>query len=84
MQDLVEYMVRPLVDHPDEVRVNVMEGSASVLIELAVHADDATALRAGDDGGVFAAMQKVIAVAGGDRKPVLDLIDGDQHAAFEE
>lgn len=84
MQELVEYMVRPLVDHPDDVRVSVMEGSASVLVELSVHADDAIALRDGEDGGIFAAMQKVIAVAGGDRKPVLDLIDGDQHAAFEE
>ena len=84
MQELVEYRVRPLVDHPDDGRVNVREGSASVLIELSVHPDDASALRDGDDGGAFSAMQKVIAVAGGDRKPVLDLLDSDQHAAFEE
>lgn len=84
MKELVEYMVRPLVDHPEDVSVNVLEGSASVLIELAVHEDDAAALREGDEGGIFAAMQKVVAVAGGNRKPVLDLLDGSQHSAFEE
>lgn len=76
MKELVEFMVRPIVDHPDDVQVNVMEGSASVLLELSVNESDAAMLRSGGSDGLLAAMQKVIAVAGGARKPVLDLLDG--------
>jgi len=76
MKELVEYMVRPIVDHPDDVQVNVMEGSASILLELSVNDRDAAMLRKGGSDGLLAAMQKVVAVAGGARKPVLDLLDG--------
>ncbi len=76
MKELVEYMVRPIVDHPDDVSVHLLEGDASVLLELSVHPDDAAALRDGDGDSLLSAMQKVVAVAGGARKPVLDLLDG--------
>lgn len=76
MKELVEYMVRPIVDHPDDVQVTQLEGSASVLLELSVHDADAKALRDGGADSLLSAMQKVVAVAGGARKPVLDLLDG--------
>ena len=75
MKELVEYMVRPIVDHPDDVQVDVVDGSASVVIELTVNPADVAGL-AGSDDGLLSAMQKVLAVAGGTRKPVLDLLDG--------
>ena len=78
MQELVEYIVKPLVDHPDDVRVNVIEGKASVMLELRVNAADEAAVR-GDDGIRLRDIQQVLAIAGGDRKPVLELIEsGDE------
>jgi predicted RNA-binding protein YlqC (UPF0109 family) len=74
VKDLVQFMVKPLVRHPDEVSVNMVEGAASVLLELRVHPDDLEAVR-GPRGAVFHSMQQVLAIAGGARKPVLDLID---------
>lgn len=78
MQELVEYIVKPLVDHPDDVRVNVIEGKASVMLELRVNAADEAAVL-GDDGIRLRDIQQVLAIAGGDRKPVLELIEsGDE------
>lgn len=76
MQELVEYIVKPLVDHPDDVRVTVIEGEASVLLELRVNAADLASVR-GDDGIRFRDIQQVLAIAGGDRKPVLELIESE-------
>jgi predicted RNA-binding protein YlqC (UPF0109 family) len=83
VEALVQYLVRPLVRHPGAVSVNVVEGTASVLLELRVHPDDVAAVR-GDKGQTLNAMQQVLAVAGGARKAVLDLIDGDSSSSEEE
>lgn len=78
MQELVEYIVKPLVGRPDDVNVTVIEGKASVMLELRVHASDEAAVL-GDGGVRFRDIQQVLAIAGGDRKPVLELIEsGDE------
>jgi predicted RNA-binding protein YlqC (UPF0109 family) len=40
MKDLVEYVVKSLVDNPDDVQVYEVPGKASTIIELEVAADD--------------------------------------------
>ena len=40
MKELVEYVARALVDHPDDVRVRVVEGERVRVLELKVHPDD--------------------------------------------
>ena len=45
---LVEYMVRSVVDNPDDIQVNAIEGQASLLLELRVNPDDLDALTAPD------------------------------------
>lgn len=82
MEALVQYLVRPLVGHPDSVSVNVVEGAASVILELRVHPDDVAVVR-GDKGQTLNAMQQVLAVAGGARKAVLDLVDGSSSSEEE-
>ncbi len=79
MTELVSYVVGSLVEHPDDVSIDVIEGEASVLIELEVHDDDRQRLTA-DDGALIASIQQVLAIAGGDRKPVLDLVNRDSDA----
>ncbi|HPX29098.1 MAG TPA: KH domain-containing protein, partial [Sphaerochaeta sp.] len=39
-KDLVEYIVKSLVDLPDEVDVNVIEGEKSTILELRVASED--------------------------------------------
>ena len=51
-----------------------------MLIELQVHDDDRQRLTA-NDGALIASIQQVLAIAGGDRKPVLDLVNRDGEAA---
>jgi predicted RNA-binding protein YlqC (UPF0109 family) len=40
MKDLIEYIAKSLVDHPDEVQVRQSEGGSRVRIELSVSKDD--------------------------------------------
>ncbi len=38
--ELVEYIVKSLVDYPDEVSINIVEGERSTIIELRVKQED--------------------------------------------
>lgn len=40
MKELIEHIARALVDHPDEVKVDVFNEGGQTIIELHVHADD--------------------------------------------
>ena len=40
MKELIEYIARSLVEHPDEVQVRAMGGGSRVRIELSVAKDD--------------------------------------------
>ena len=40
MKELVEYIAQSLVDHPDDVTVQVVEGERTLVLELRVHPDD--------------------------------------------
>lgn len=39
-KDLVEYVVKALVDYPEDVQVNVVEGEKSTILELRVSPND--------------------------------------------
>jgi predicted RNA-binding protein YlqC (UPF0109 family) len=40
MKEFIEYVVRALVDHPDEVAVTRIDGEKAVLFELRLNPDD--------------------------------------------
>lgn len=40
MKELLEHIAKSLVDHPDQVTVNEVEGEHSVILELKVAEDD--------------------------------------------
>ncbi|MNI54394.1 hypothetical protein D3C73_1092880 [compost metagenome] len=40
MKDLIAVIAKALVDHPEEVRVNVVEKDDKIEYRLSVHADD--------------------------------------------
>ncbi len=40
MKELLEYVAKALVDHPDDVDVTVIEGEKTKVLELRVHQND--------------------------------------------
>lgn len=83
MQPLAEFLARSLVGRPDDVQISAVEGSASLLLELRVHADDEKLLR-DNRSSLLRAMQVVLNAASGPQKAVIDLVDGHARARGEE
>lgn len=40
MKDLLEYLAKAIVDHPDDVQIEVIEGERSVILQLRVNPED--------------------------------------------
>lgn len=62
MSELVEYIAKALVDFPDEVKVNEVEGSQSLIIELKVAPDDMGKV-IGKQGRIAKAIRTVVKAA---------------------
>lgn len=62
MKDLIQYVSEALVDRPEEVRVNVLEGENSIILELKVAADDVGKV-IGKGGQTAKAMRKILSAA---------------------
>ena len=76
MRELVELMVKALVDHPEEVVVTEVEGQHSSVIELKVAKDDIGKV-IGKKGAHAQALRTIISAAGGKRKKryVLEILE---------
>ena len=74
--ELVEMMVRALVDEPDQVEVNEVEGQHSSVIELTVAREDIGKV-IGKKGAHAQALRTIISAAGGKRKKryILEIIE---------
>ena len=71
MGELVEIIAKALVDNPDEVEVNEVEGTQSVIIELKV-ADEDMGKIIGKQGRIAKAIRTVVkAAATKDNKRVI-------------
>lgn len=62
MKDLVEYIAKSLVDNPESVRVNEIDSSSAVILELQV-ADSDMGRVIGKGGRVVNAIRTVVQVA---------------------
>ena len=40
MKELIEYVVKTLVDHPEEIRISEIEGERTIVFELRCHPED--------------------------------------------
>ena len=40
MKELIEYVVKTLVDHPEDIRITEIEGERTSVFELRCHPDD--------------------------------------------
>jgi uncharacterized protein len=77
MKELLEYLARGLVEHPDQVRVNeVQEDDDSVVLELSVAEDDYGNV-IGRGGRTAAALRTVVKTAAvrSKRRVFVDIVD---------
>jgi len=77
MKELLEYLARGLVDHPDQVHVNqVDEDDGAVVLELSVAEDDYGKV-IGRGGRTAKALRTVVNAAAdeGQRRVFVDIVD---------
>jgi predicted RNA-binding protein YlqC (UPF0109 family) len=75
-KDLVEYIVKSLVDAPDEVSINVVEGEKSTILELKVASEDVGKV-IGKQGRTAKAMRTILSAASTKvrKRTVLEIIE---------
>jgi predicted RNA-binding protein YlqC (UPF0109 family) len=61
-KDLVEYIIKFLVDNPDSIDIKELEGSRSTIIELRVHKDDVGKI-IGKHGRIAKAIRTIVSAA---------------------
>ena len=70
MKDLIEYIVKALVDKPDEVNISEIEGESGTIIEVKVADEDAGKV-IGKEGRIANALRTLAKAAGAkDKKRV--------------
>jgi predicted RNA-binding protein YlqC (UPF0109 family) len=75
-KDLVEYIVKSLVDFPDDVAVNVVEGEKSTILELKVATEDIGKV-IGKQGRIAKAIRTILSASAtkGGKRAVLEILD---------
>lgn len=67
MKELVEYLVKALVDKPEEVAISQTEGESVTILEIRVASDDAGKV-IGKDGRIANAIRTIVKAAGAKNK----------------
>lgn len=75
-KELVDYVARALVDDPDEVEVNLIEGEKSTILELRVSQNDIGKV-IGKHGRIAKAMRTILSAAAtkSGKRVVLEILD---------
>jgi predicted RNA-binding protein YlqC (UPF0109 family) len=63
VKDLVEFIVKALVDYPEEVRISEVEGEQSVIYEIRVSQEDMGKI-IGKQGRIARALRTIVKAAG--------------------
>ena len=58
MEEFVAYVIRNLVDRPDEVKIDIFDGSKSSVVEIRVHDGDVAKL-VGRQGRTIKALRQI-------------------------
>ena len=75
MKDLVEIIAKSLVDNPDEVRVNEVQGEQDLILELRVAPEDMGKV-IGKQGRIAKAIRAVVKAAASkdDRRVLVEIV----------
>jgi predicted RNA-binding protein YlqC (UPF0109 family) len=75
-KELVEYIVKSLVDVPDEVSISVVEGEKSTILELRVASEDVGKV-IGKQGRIAKAIRTILSASAtkSGKRAVLEILD---------
>jgi predicted RNA-binding protein YlqC (UPF0109 family) len=76
MKELIEYIAKSLVDHPEEVRVEEIQGARSIIYELSVASSDMGRV-IGKRGRVANATRSLLRVASArsGKRAILEIVE---------
>ncbi|MFX3674130.1 MAG: KH domain-containing protein [Paenisporosarcina sp.] len=77
MKQLIETIVKPLVDYPDEVRIEIDENANRIVYKLSVHSEDMGKV-IGKQGRVAKAIRTIVYSAASShhkKKTYVDILD---------
>ena len=76
MKELIEYVVKTLVDHPEELRIAEIEGERTVVFELRCHPDDVGKV-IGKSGKTVGALRTLLSTvaARNNRRAMLEVVE---------
>jgi len=76
MKDLINYIAQALVDHPEQVSVNEVEGNQTSVLELKVAKDDIGKV-IGKQGRTARAMRTILSAASAKikKRTVLEIVE---------
>lgn len=75
MKELLEFISKSLVDHPEKVEVSLVEGEKSIILELRVAAEDMGKV-IGKQGRIAQAIRTIVKAAAvrGGKKVMVEII----------
>lgn len=76
MREMLEYIVRALVDHPDDVRITEVEGERTVIYELRCNPEDIGKV-IGKNGKTVGAIRTLLSTAAArqNRRAMLEVVE---------
>ena len=76
MKELIEYVVKTLVDHPDDLRITEIEGERTIVFELRCHPEDVGKVigKSGKTVGAIRALLSTVA-ARQNRRAMLEVVE---------
>ncbi|HEX30746.1 KH domain-containing protein [Candidatus Poribacteria bacterium] len=76
LKELVEYIAKALVDHPEQVNVNEVDGEKTTILELSVAEDDLGKV-IGKGGRTARAMRTILSAAAtkANKRAVLEILE---------
>ena len=76
MREMLEYIVRALVDHPDDVRITEVEGERTIIYELRCHPEDVGKV-IGKNGKTVGAIRTLLSTAAArkNRRAMLEVVE---------
>ena len=76
MKELIEYVVKALVDHPDDLRIAEIEGERTIVYELRCHPEDVGKV-IGKSGKTVGALRTLLSTVAArqNRRAMLEVVE---------
>ncbi|MDD2239074.1 MAG: KH domain-containing protein [Kiritimatiellae bacterium] len=76
MKELIEFVVKTLIDHPDELRIAEIEGERTIVFELRCHPDDVGKV-IGKSGKTVGALRTLLSTVAArqNRRAMLEVVE---------